>query len=111
MQLVLEQGNNLSSAESSNQDPPAPLPSPVTADLADTVVLDTESPLPDFSLHQDTNPRTESLCGANSTSSGSYSICSCCILIKTLHGAALAKSSLCLHAFMPWTCIISWPVP
>ena len=71
---VLEQDNNLSGTESSNEDPPAPLPSPVTTDLADTAVLDTESPSPDFSLHQDTNPRTESHCGANSTSSGSTGI-------------------------------------
>lgn len=75
MRSVLEQDNSLSSTESSNEDPPVPLPSPVTADLADTVVLDTESPLPDFSLHQDTNPRAESHCGANSTSSDSNGIC------------------------------------
>ena len=75
MRSVLEQDNSLSSTKSSNEDPPVPLPSPVTADLADTFVLDTESPLPDFSLHQDTNPRAESHCGANSTSSGSNGIC------------------------------------
>jgi hypothetical protein len=72
----LEQDSTLSSAESSDGDPPAPLPLPVSADLADTDVLDSESSLPDFILHydQDTNPRTGRHCGDNPTSSGSNGI-------------------------------------